>query len=56
MTIETAIAKGLKQETAALTEKALETMSELDVVNTKLIPALDLVGDRYERQEISCPS
>ena len=44
MTIETAIAKGLKQETAALTEKALETMSELD-----------LVGDRYERQEIFLP-
>ena len=55
MTIETAIAKGLKQETAALTEKALETMSELDVVNTKLIPALDLVGDRYEKQEIFLP-
>lgn len=55
MTIETAIAKGLKQETAALTEKALEIMSELDVVNTKLIPALDLVGDRYERQEIFLP-
>lgn len=55
MTIETAIAKGLKQETAALTEKALETMSELDVVNIKLIPALDLVGDRYERQEIFLP-
>lgn len=55
MTIETAIAQGLKQETAALTEKALETMSELDVVNTKLIPALDLVGDRYERQEIFLP-
>ena len=55
MTIETAIAKGLKQETAALTVKALETMSELDVVNTQLIPALDLVGDRYEKQEIFLP-
>lgn len=55
MTIEAAIARGLKQETAALTEKALETMSELDVVNTQLIPALDLVGDRYEKQEIFLP-
>lgn len=55
MTIETAIARGLKQETAALTEKALETMTELDVVNTMLIPALDLVGDRYEKQEIFLP-
>lgn len=55
MTIETAISKGLKAETAALTEKALETMTELEAVNTRLIPALDLVGDRYEKQEIFLP-
>ncbi len=55
MTIESAIARGLGAETAALTEQALETMQELDVVNNLLIPALDLVGDRYERQEIFLP-
>lgn len=55
MTIETAIGRGLKEETAALTEKALETMTELDVVNTMLIPALDKVGQRYEKQEIFLP-
>ena len=55
MTIETAVARGLKEETRALTEKALETMTELDVVNGMLIPALDLVGDRYEKQEIFLP-
>ncbi len=55
MTIETAIARGLKEETAALTRQALETMTELDVVNRQLIPALDLVGDRYEKQEIFLP-
>jgi 5-methyltetrahydrofolate--homocysteine methyltransferase len=55
MTIESAIGRGLKEETKALTEKALETMTELDVVNTLLIPALDLVGDRYEKQEIFLP-
>lgn len=55
MTIDTAIQKGLKEETAALTAKALETMSELDVVNTLLIPALDKVGERYEKQEIFLP-
>ena len=55
ISIETAISRGLKEETAALTEKALEAMSELDVVNTLLIPALDLVGDRYEKQEIFLP-
>jgi 5-methyltetrahydrofolate--homocysteine methyltransferase len=55
MTLEAAIGRGLKEETAALTEKALETMAELDVVNQKLIPALDLVGQRYEKQEIFLP-
>ena len=55
MTIESAISKGLKSETASLTEQALETMSELDVVNQLLIPALDLVGTRYENQEIFLP-
>lgn len=55
MTIETAVLKGLKQEVANLTEKYLETMSELDVINQKLIPALDVVGERYEKQQIFLP-
>ncbi len=55
MTIETAIAKGMKEETAQLVAKALETMEEIKVVNTLLIPALDVVGERYERQEIFLP-
>ena len=55
MTIETAVLKGLKQEVANLTEKHLETMSELDVINQKLIPALDIVGEKYEKQQIFLP-
>ncbi len=55
MTIGAAIAKGLREETAALTRRALESMSELDVVNRELIPALDRVGERYEKQEIFLP-
>lgn len=55
MSIETAVLKGLKQEVANLTEKYLETMSELDVINLKLIPALDVVGEKYERQQIFLP-
>ena len=55
MTLTAAIGKGLRAETSALTEKALETMTELDVVNTLLIPALDLVGDQYEKQKIFLP-
>lgn len=55
MDIETAVLKGLKQEVADLTEKHLETMSELEVINRKLIPALDIVGDKYEKQQIFLP-
>lgn len=55
MTVEAAVLKGLKQETADLTAQLLETMSELDVINQKLIPALDVVGDKYEKQQIFLP-
>ncbi|MCD8046185.1 MAG: homocysteine S-methyltransferase family protein [Clostridiales bacterium] len=55
MTVEDAVLKGLKQETRDLTAKLLETMDELDVINTKLIPALDVVGEKYEKQQIFLP-
>ncbi len=55
MTVEAAVLKGLKQETRDLTAKLLETMSELDVINQKLIPALDVVGEKYEKQQIFLP-
>ena len=55
MSLADAVMRGLKDETAALTKKALETMGEMDVVNTLLIPALDRVGERYDKQEIFLP-
>lgn len=55
MDIKAAVLKGLKQEVANLTQKYLETMSELDVINQKLIPALDIVGEKYEKQQIFLP-
>ncbi len=55
LTIENAILKGLKHETTVLTEQLLMQMSELDVINEKLIPALDIVGEKYEKQIIFLP-
>ena len=55
LTLAEAIARGLRAETAALTERALTAMSELDVVNKLLIPALDRVGEGYEKQQIFLP-
>ncbi len=54
-TIETAVVKGLKEEVSKLVEKSLETMNEMDVINNLLIPALDVVGDLYEKQKIFLP-
>ena len=50
-----AISKGLKEETAKLTEELLKTKTELEIINELLIPTLDKVGDRYEKQEIFLP-
>ena len=50
-----AIMRGLPREAAALTAKALEEMDELETVERLLIPALDQVGERYERGEIFLP-
>ena len=55
ISLEEAILRGLKGEVRELTEKALESREELDVVNSMLIPALDVVGDRYEKKEIFLP-
>jgi len=55
MTLSDAIARGLKAETAALTREALAKMDELEVVNSLLIPALDRIGEQYEKQQIFLP-
>ena len=53
--IEDAILRGLKAETAAITEHELQTRDEMAVINELLIPALDRVGDLYEKQVIFLP-
>ena len=53
--IADAVAKGLKAESKAITQSLLETMTELEIIDRLLIPALDAVGDRYEKGEIFLP-
>lgn len=50
-----AIAKGLKTETRELTRDLLTKNTALEIINTYLIPALDAVGERYERGEVFLP-
>lgn len=55
LTIEEAILKGLKSETKALAMELLESMTEIELIQSKLIPALDIVGDQYEKQILFLP-
>ena len=55
LSIEDAIAKGLKAEAEAIAERMLADTDPLDLVEQHLIPALDLVGERYEKQLIFLP-
>lgn len=49
------IIKGLKSEAAVLTKEMLTKKDSLEIVNNYLIPALDVVGERYEKGEIFLP-
>ena len=50
-----AVRRGLKTEARAAAEAALTMRDPLDVVNTSLIPALDVVGDGFEKGTVFLP-
>ena len=49
------VVKGLKEEATQATIELLKTHKELEIVNKYLIPALDIVGDKYEKGELFLP-
>ena len=55
LTLDEAVAKGMKAEAKQIAEQMLEIMEPLELVERHLIPALDLVGRRYEKQQIFLP-
>ena len=55
MTLEDAVIRGLKAESAKLAKAALETTDELSLVEHQLIPALDKVGKGYEAGRVFLP-
>ncbi len=55
LTLEDAIVRGLRAEAAALAREALKTESELSLVDGRLIPALDRVGEGYEAGRVFLP-
>lgn len=53
--IFTAVYNGLKSEGAVVTKKLLETTDAMQIINEMLIPALDRVGDDFEKNKIFLP-
>lgn len=50
-----AIIKGLKEQAAAITAEMLKTVSPLDLIDTQIIPALDIVGKGFEEKTVFLP-
>lgn len=53
--INTAVFKGLDEIVKEKVEEMLEEKDELAIINEDLIPALDIVGDSYEKGDIFLP-
>jgi len=47
--LEDSVMRGLDAEAAKLARGLLQTETELEIVEKRLIPALDVVGDKYEK-------
>ncbi|MDE5742296.1 MAG: homocysteine S-methyltransferase family protein, partial [Oscillospiraceae bacterium] len=53
--LPSAIANGLKDEVARITEELLKTMDSMEIVDNLLIPALDKAGAEFESGKIFLP-
>ena len=53
--LKKAVIKGLRDRAAALTREALETRAPLEIVQADIIPALDIVGDGFEKKTVYLP-
>ena len=55
ISLDAAVYSGLKKEGAAVTERLLENTDPMEIVNNMLIPALDKVGEGFEKGKIFLP-
>lgn len=55
MTLKDAIVKGLKEDAAAVTKELAVDQEPLDIINRELIPALNQVGDGFEKGTVFLP-
>lgn len=55
MKLRTAIEKGLRDDAAFMTSELLKIMEPLDIIDAELIPALNNVGDGFEKGSVFLP-
>ncbi len=53
--LQTAIVKGLKEQARRLTEELLKTVPPLQIVQTEIVVALDIVGNAFENKKVYLP-
>lgn len=53
--LKTAVIEGLKDKAKDISVKLIETEKPFDIVDKYLIPALDIVGEKYEKGEAFLP-
>lgn len=53
--LQDAIRRGMKESAASLTIEALKTRDGLSIINEDLIPALDVVGNEFEKKIVFLP-
>ena len=55
MTLQRAIERGLKEEASSITAELAEQKDALDIINEELIPALNNVGEGFEKGTVFLP-
>ncbi len=53
--LQRAVVKGLREEAARLTAEAVQTRPPMDVMQEEILPALDAVGQGFERKTVYLP-
>ncbi|MBQ6972495.1 MAG: homocysteine S-methyltransferase family protein [Synergistaceae bacterium] len=53
--LNTAIIRGLKEESASMTRELLKSRKPLDIIENNIVPALDSVGKSYEAGKLFLP-
>ena len=56
LSLKDAIIKGMKEESARCAKQLLESAPALEIINSHIIPALDFVGDGFEKNTVFLPS